>query len=80
MIPLDFRYFFINSDSLRQQETVLSLLSLSLEDKEVTDTGDLKAVTCPHCSEKRIRVNGKTKGVQRYVCNGCNTNYILYLA
>ena len=36
MIPLDFRDFFINSDSLTQQEIISSLLSL--EDKEVTDT------------------------------------------
>ncbi len=39
MIPSDFRDFFINSDSLAQQEIVSTLLSLSLEDKEVTDTG-----------------------------------------
>ena len=75
MIPSDFRDFFINSDSLAQQEIVSSLLSLSLECKEVTDTGDSKAVTCPHCSEKRIRANGKLKGVQGYLCNGCKKNF-----
>ena len=75
MILYDFRDFFINSDSLTQQEIVSSLLSLSLEDKEVSDTADRKAVTCPHCSEKRIRANGKLKGVQRYVCNGCKKNF-----
>lgn len=75
MIPSDFRDFFINSDSLTQQEIVSSLLSLSIEDKEVTDTGGRRAVTCPHCSEKRIRANGKLKGVQRYLCNGCKKNF-----
>jgi len=75
MIPSDFRDFFINSDSLTQQEIVSSLLSLSLADKEVADTSECKAVTCPHCSENRIRANGKLKGVQRYVCNGCKKNF-----
>jgi len=75
MIPSDFRDFFINSDSLTQQGIVSSLLSLSLEGREVTDTAERKAVTCPHCSEKRIRGNGKLKGVQRYVCNGCKKNF-----
>ncbi|NQY27850.1 MAG: hypothetical protein HRT69_00090 [Flavobacteriaceae bacterium] len=54
---------------MTQQEIISSLLSL--EDKEVTDTGDRKAVTCPHYSETRIRANGKLKGVQHCVCNGC---------
>lgn len=75
MIPSDFRDFFINSDSLTQQEIVSSLLSLSLEDKEVADTADRKAVTCPHCSGKHIRANGKLKGIQRYVCNDCKKNF-----
>ena len=75
MIPSDFRYFFINSDSLTQQEIVSSLLSLSLEDKELTDTGECQAVTCQHCSEKRIRANGRLKSVQRYVYNGCKKNF-----
>lgn len=75
MIPSDFRDFFINSDSLTQQEIVSSLLSLSLADKEVADTGERKAITCPHCSAKHIRANGKLKGVQRYICNGCKKNF-----
>ncbi len=75
MIPSDFRDFFVNSDSLTQQEIVSSLLSLSLQEKEVADTAEIKAVTCPHCSDKRIRANGKLKGVQRYVCNGCSKNF-----
>lgn len=75
MIPSDFRDFFINSDSVTQQEIVSSLLSLSLGAKEVADTGERKAVTCPHCLSKRIRANGKLKGVQRYLCNGCKKNF-----
>ncbi|MFT7072260.1 MAG: hypothetical protein ACJA1Z_001330 [Patiriisocius sp.] len=55
MILSDFRDFFINSDSLAQQDMASSLLSLSLEDKEVLDTGGREAVTCSHCSERRIR-------------------------
>jgi len=54
---------------------VSSLLSLSLGDKEVADTGESKAVTCPHCSDTHIRANGKLKGVQRYLCNGCKKNF-----
>ncbi len=75
MIPIDFRDFFINSDALTQREIVSSLLSLSLGAKEVSDTGERKVVTCPHCSDKRIRANGKLKDVQRYICNGCNKNF-----
>jgi len=75
MIPSDFRDFFINSDSITQQEIISLLLSLFLEDKEVKDTSERRAVTCPHCSEKRIRSNGKLKGVQRYLCNGCKKNF-----
>ncbi len=75
MIPSDFRDFFVNSSSSIQQEIVASLLSLSLQESEVKDIGDIKAITCPHCSEHRIRANGKLKGVQRYVCNGCKKNF-----
>ena len=72
MIPSDFRDFFMSSDALTQQEIVSSLLSLSLQESEVRDNNETKAVTCPHCSGNRIRANGKLKGVQRYVCNGCS--------
>jgi len=75
MIPSDFKEFFINSDASTQQEIVSSLLSLSLADTEVADTAQNKAVTCPHCANKRIRANGKLKGVQRYLCNGCGKNF-----
>jgi len=68
MIPSDFRDFFVNSPATIQQEIVASLLSLSLQESEVKDSNEAKAVTCPHCSEKRVRANGKLKGVQRYVC------------
>ena len=75
MIPSDFRDFFVSSSSLVQQEIVNSLLSLSLESSQVKENNDVKAVTCPHCSDKHIRANGKLKGVQRYICNGCKKNF-----
>lgn len=75
MIPSDFRDFFVSSPSQVQQEIVNSLLSLSLEETQVKENNDVKAVTCPHCSDKRIRANGKLKGVQRYICNGCKKNF-----
>jgi transposase-like protein len=75
MIPSDFRDFFINSDSMTQQEIVSSLLTLSLQESAVKDNNEVKAVTCPHCSGNRIRANGKLKGVQRYFCNGCKKNF-----
>ena len=75
MIPTDFKDFFISSSSSIQQEIVSSLLSLSLQESEVIDKGDVKAVNCPHCSCKHIRANGKLKGVQRYFCNGCKKNF-----
>lgn len=75
MIPSDFRDFFISSNASTQQEIVSSLLSLSLQESEVKDSKEIKAVTCPHCQYNRIRANGKLKGVQRYVCNGCKKNF-----
>jgi transposase-like protein len=75
MIPSDFRDFFVSSSESSQQEIISSLLSLSLKEGLVKDIGDVKAVTCPHCAEKRIRANGKLNGVQRYVCNGCKKNF-----
>lgn len=75
MIPSDFRDFFVTSSSAVQQEIVASLLSLSLQESEVKDNNEAKAITCPHCSAKRVRANGKLKGVQRYVCNGCKKNF-----
>lgn len=75
MIPSDFRDFFISSSNFVQQEIVNTLLSLSLEGAQVKENAEAKAVTCPHCSGKRIRANGKLKGVQRYICNGCHKNF-----
>jgi len=75
MIPTEFKDFFISSSSLIQQEIVASLLSLSLQGTQVKEENDVKAVTCPHCSCKRIRANGKLKGVQRYLCNSCKKNF-----
>ncbi|VAW10251.1 hypothetical protein MNBD_BACTEROID03-167 [hydrothermal vent metagenome] len=70
-----FRDFFINSDSQTQQGIVSSLLSLPLQESAVKDNNEVKAVTCPHCTGTRIRANGRHKGVQRYVCNGCGKNF-----
>ena len=75
MIPSDFRDFFVSSSSIIQQEIVSSLLSVSLQDSEVRDDKDVKAITCPQCSANSIRANGKLKSVQRYVCNGCKKNF-----
>ena len=75
MIPSDFRDYFINSSILIQEEIVNSLLSLSNSGKELEENKELKAVNCPHCKDKRIRANGKLKGVQRYLCNSCGKNF-----
>lgn len=76
MIPSDFRDFFVSSSTIIQQEIVSSLLSLSLQESgEVKDSSELKAVTCPHCQCNVIRANGRLKGVQRYICNGCKKNF-----
>ena len=75
MIPSDFRDYFVSSSSKVQQEIVSSLLSMSLQESEIQERKDAKAMSCPHCSSKHIRANGKLKGVQRYVCNGCKKNF-----
>ena len=75
MIPSDFRNYFVNSSSSIQQEIVSSLLTMSLQESEISDFKETKEVECPHCSCDRIRANGKLKGVQRYVCNGCKKDF-----
>ena len=75
MIPCDFRDFFVSSSSQEQQDIVSTLLSLSLQESEVKDNNEIKAVTCPYCSNKHIRANGKLKSVQRYLCNGCKKSF-----
>jgi transposase-like protein len=75
MIPLDFKDYFVNCSASIQQEIVSSLLSLTLQVKELNDNEQLKATSCPHCSSTQIRANGKLKDVQRYVCKGCKKHF-----
>ena len=75
MIPSGFRDYFVNSSTAVQQEIVSSLLSISLQESEIKDSKETRAVSCPHCSSKRIRANGRLNGVQRYLCNGCKKNF-----
>jgi transposase-like protein len=75
MIPSDFRDYFVSSAPMIQQEIVSTLLSMSLQESGLKDIKQTKAVRCPHCASNRIRANGKLKGVQRYLCNGCKQNF-----
>ena len=75
MIPSGFRDYFVSSSTAVQQEIVSSLLSISLQESEIKDSKETRAVSCPHCSSKRIRANGRLNGVQRYLCNGCKKNF-----
>jgi len=75
MIPSDFRDYFVNSNTLAQQDIIDSLLSISNSGSRIIEDKERKAVNCPHCKDNRIRFNGKLKGVQRYVCNGCAKNF-----
>ena len=75
MIPSGFRDYFVSSSTAVQQEIVSSLLSISLQESEIKDSKETRAVSCPHCSSKHIRANGKLNGVQRYLCNGCKKNF-----
>lgn len=65
----------MSSNSVVQQDIVNSLLSLSRLGSHLEEDKELKAVTCPHCKDDRIRANGKLKGVQRYLCNCCGKNF-----
>jgi transposase-like protein len=65
----------VNSSETIQQEIVSYLLSISTSNAELSEDKDQKAVSCPHCKYNRIRANGKLKGVQRYICNGCSKNF-----
>ena len=47
MIPSDFRDYFVNSSSRIQQEIVSSLLTMSLQESEITDSKETKAFKCP---------------------------------
>lgn len=75
MLPSDFQEYFVNSPSNTQQEIIDLLLQISTKGGEISDDGESKAISCPHCSDKRIRANGKLKGVQRYLCNSCRKNF-----
>ena len=75
MIPSDFKDYFLNSTSVAQEDIVNSLLALSTSESHLSEDKECKAVTCPHCKDQRIRANGKLKGVQRYLCNGCGKNF-----
>ena len=75
MIPEDFKDFFVSSPSSIQQDMVSSLLALSSKGTSLKDSGEEKPVDCPHCQCKKIRANGRLKGVQRYVCKGCGKNF-----
>ena len=75
MIPEDFKDFFISSSASVRSEIVSMLLAISTEGPELVDSYQSKAVSCPHCKDRRIKANGRLKGVQRYVCNGCHKNF-----
>ena len=75
MIPTEFSDYFQNSSELQQQQIIEELLQMTVKTSELQDTTDFKAISCPHCQGKTIRGNGKLKGVQRYVCKGCNKNF-----
>ena len=75
MIPSDFRDYFLSNSLIIQQDIVNTLLSLSTSGSHLEEDKERKAVSCPHCKCERIRANGKLKGVQRYLCNGCGKNF-----
>jgi transposase-like protein len=75
MIPSDFRDYFLSNSLIIQQDIVNALLSLSTSGSHLEEDKERKAVTCPHYEGQRIRANGKLKGVQRYLCNGCGKNF-----
>ena len=75
MIPEDFKDYFISANALVQEQIVSSLLSLSTQGVKLTDNAEQNSVRCPHCQETKISANGKSKGVQRYICKGCSKNF-----
>ena len=75
MIPSDFQDYFRNSSALVQEEMINELLHLSNFGNCLEENVDLQVISCPHCSSKKIRANGKLKGVQRYYCNNCQKNF-----
>jgi len=75
MIPEDFKDFFISSDASVQRDIVSALLAMSAGDSPLGDDGQARAVDCPHCQDRKVRANGRLKGVQRYVCKGCGKNF-----
>ncbi|MEW7280656.1 IS1595 family transposase [Aquimarina sp. 2201CG1-2-11] len=65
----------MNCDASEQQSIISLLVSMSTTECNLADNRQQKAVSCPHCSSSKIRANGKLKGVQRYLCNGCGKNF-----
>lgn len=75
MIPKDFQDYFINSSNSVKEEIVNQLLYLSTSCNTMEENIELRPLHCPHCQSKKIRANGKLKGVQRYYCNDCKKNF-----
>lgn len=59
-----------------QRETLLNqILQIFIDQQEMVEFDEAKVVKCPHCLGRKIRGNGKLKGVQRYFCKDCNKNF-----
>ena len=48
---------------------------MSTESLSLIEPKEDKVITFPHCQAFCIRVNGKLKGVQPYLCYGCRKNF-----
>jgi transposase-like protein len=75
MIPTDFKEYFQSAGKQVQQEIVNSLISMASQGDDFSEPGQKKPVSCPHCQSKKIRANGKLKGIQRFFCKACNKNF-----
>lgn len=75
MIPEDFKDYYLSSSSEEQGSIINSLLSLSDQRDNFSDSNQSKTIDCPHCHSTEIVANGKLKGVQRYYCKVCTTNF-----
>lgn len=75
MIPQEFQEYFKGLGKADQQQMIRTLLSFMDSSSGITTQTEKRAVNCPHCASKKVRANGKLKGVQRYVCNGCGKNF-----
>lgn len=53
----------------------VEVVGAELSTDEIADKRFAEGLVCPHCNKKHIVKNGKTRGIQRYLCRDCTKTF-----